>query len=340
MIDMHACDELVDVVIVGAGPAGLATAVYAASEGLSVVVLDRRAYGGQAGASQRIENYLGFPTGISGRALAGRAFMQAQKFGVEMLIPSRAASLDCRRADPDAALVVSLDDGRSLRARTVVIASGARYRRLALKGLAELENKGVYFWAGAMERDLCAGQEIALVGGGNSAGQAAVYLASHVERVHMLVRRDTLAATMSSYLIERLEALDNVVLHARTEVVELRGDERGLAGIGWRCRDDAEDQRRDIRHLFMFCGADPETRWLDGCGVDVDARGFVLTGEAASKPFPSRPASALETSVPGVFAVGDVRAGSVKRVGSAIGEGAAAVSLIHGFLASRDRAAA
>ena len=327
MVDTHECNELIDVVVVGAGPAGLATAVYAASEGLSVVVLDCRAYGGQAGASARIENYLGFPTGISGRALAGRAFVQAQKFGAEMLIPSQAVSLDCRRADRDMALVVTLADGRRLRARTVVISSGARYKRPDLAGLGEYEGRGVWFWASAMEAKLCARQEVALVGGGNSAGQAAVFLAPHVERVHVLVRGDGLAATMSSYLIERLAATPNVEIHPRTEVTALHGDaERGLSAIAWHCRDTGADERCDIRHLFLFIGADPETEWLAGCGIALDPRGFVLTGSGAAS---------LETSVPGVFAVGDVRAGSVKRVGSAIGEGAAVVAQIHQHLAAR-----
>jgi len=327
MVDTHECSEVIDIVVVGAGPSGLATAVYAASEGLSVVVLDCRAYGGQAGASARIENYLGFPTGISGRALAGRAFVQAQKFGAEMLIPSQAMSLDCRRADPDGALVVTLADGRRLRARTVVVASGARYKRPDLAGLGDYEGRGVWFWASAMEAKLCARQEVALVGGGNSAGQAAVFLAPHVERVHVLVRGDGLAETMSKYLIERLAATPNVTIHPRTEVTELHGDEqRGLSAIGWHCRDTGADERCDIRHLFLFIGADPETGWLAGCGIGLDARGFVLTGAGSD---------ALETSVPGVFAVGDVRSGSVKRVGSAIGEGAAVVAQIHRHLASR-----
>ena len=331
MIDTHECNELVDVVVVGAGPAGLATAVYAASEGLTVVVLDCRAYGGQAGASSRIENYLGFPTGISGQALAGRALVQAQKFGAEILIPAQAKALDCR-AGPDGEMAVTLSDGRRLRARTVVIASGAHYRRPELPGLAEFEGRGVWYWATAMEARMCAKQEVALVGGGNSAGQAAVFLASHVKRVHLLVRGEGLADSMSRYLIERLEATGNLELHAHTEVTALHGGEDGsLESIAWRDRRNGREERRDIRNLFLFIGADPETTWLDGCGVEVDARGFVLTGKA--NPFPARPSGALETTVPGVFAVGDVRAGSVKRVGSAIGEGAAVVALIHGHLA-------
>jgi len=333
MIDTHECNEVVDVVVVGAGPAGLATAVYAASEGLSVVVADRLAYGGQAGASARIENYLGFPTGISGRALAGRAYVQAQKFGAEMLIPTEVASLDCRNAGPAGEVVVMLADRRRLRARTVVVSSGARYRRPNLPGLAEFEGRGVWFWATAMEAKMCAGQEVALVGGGNSAGQAAVFLAPRVERVHILVRGPGLAATMSSYLIDRLKAIDNVKIHPHTEITALEGDaERGLTSIVWRGRNGLEE-RRDIRNVFLFIGADPETAWLAGCGVDVDAQGFVVTG-APTPALPSnRPAAALETSVPGVFAVGAVRSDTVKRVGSAIGKGAAAVALIHRYLA-------
>jgi thioredoxin reductase (NADPH) len=326
MVDSHECNALIDVVVVGAGPAGLATAVYAASEGLNVVVLDCRAYGGQAGASARIENYLGFPTGISGRALTGRAFVQAQKFGAEMLIPAEAASLDCRRADPDGALVVKLADGRRLRARTVVVASGARYKRPDLAGLDDHEGRGVWYWASAMEAKLCEREEVALVGGGNSAGQAAVFLAAHAERVHMLVRGDGLSETMSSYLVERIQQNEKIELHPRTEVTTLNCDDGGrLCGITWRCRDKAADERRDVRHLFLFIGADPETGWLAGCGVRLDAKGFVVTGADSDS---------LETSVPGVFAVGDVRSGSVKRVGSAIGEGAAVVARIHRHLAS------
>lgn len=341
MIDTHECNELVDVIVVGAGPAGLATAVYAASEGLSVVVLDCRAYGGQAGASARIENYLGFPTGISGQALAGRAFVQAQKFGAEVLIPAEAASLDCSRAASEGELALALSDGRRLRARTVVIASGARYRRPALPRLDEFEGRGVWYWASAMEARMCSRQEIALVGGGNSAGQAAVFLAPHVARVHILVRRDGLAATMSRYLIERLEATENVELHPFTELAALHGDpSRGLESIAWRDARGGSEDLCGIRNVFLFIGADPETGWLAGCGVDLDERGFVLTGSKAPRPFPARTAAPLETSVPGVFAVGDVRSGSVKRVGSAIGEGAAVVASIHQHLAASARAAA
>jgi thioredoxin reductase (NADPH) len=344
MVDTAERDELFDVVVVGAGPAGLATAVYAASEGLSVVVLDCRAYGGQAGASARIENYLGFPTGISGQALAGRAFVQAQKFGAEMLIPAQAVGLDCSRAKdgPAAELQVKLADGRRLRARSVVVASGARYRRPAVPRLAEFEGRGVWYWASAVEARLCAQAEVALIGGGNSAGQAAVFLAQHAAVVHMLVRSPGLAASMSRYLIDRIEATPNIHLRPHTELSRLDGcTAEGLEGLAWRDHRSGAEEARRIRHLFLFVGADPEAAWLQGCGVAVDAHGFVRTGQAieAEAGDGYRPA-ALESNVPGVFAVGDVRSDSVKRVGGAIGEGAAAVAMIHQFLAARAPVAA
>jgi thioredoxin reductase (NADPH) len=345
MVDDAALAELVDVAIVGAGPAGLATAVYAASEGLRVAVLDCRAFGGQAGASARIENYLGFPTGISGQALAGRAYVQAQKFGAHMLIPAQATRLDCLRGkagdDGDGgALAVELTDGRRLRARCVVIASGARYRRPAVPRLAEFEGRGVWYWASPVEARMCARTDVALVGGGNSAGQAAVFLASHASRVFMLVRAAGLAASMSRYLIDRIEATPNITLLTHTELTRLEGDGSGLEAVTWRDRRSGEESRHAIRHLFLFVGADPETDWLRGCGVELDAQGFVRTGTAVEQPECNGSPAPLETSVPGVFAVGDVRAGSVKRVGAAIGEGAAAVAQIHQALAGlRERAA-
>jgi thioredoxin reductase (NADPH) len=331
-LDTRQRPECVDVVIVGAGPAGLAAAVYAASEGLEVVVVDSRHFGGQAGASARIENYLGFPTGISGMALAGRAFVQAEKFGAEIMIPVQACELDCSRADPQRALRVRLSDGQWLRARAIVIASGARYRRPAVPRLAELEGRGVWYWASALEATLCARSEVALVGGGNSAGQAAVYLSDFVSRLHMLVRGPGLSATMSRYLIDRIANTRNIEVLANSEICELRGDRaRGLVGVSWRNRRDGTRCDSDMRNLFLFIGAEPETGWLEGCGVSRDGNGFVLTGgDLAAAGTPPR---ALETSVPGVFAVGDVRAGSVKRVGGAIGEGAAVVALIHQYLA-------
>jgi thioredoxin reductase (NADPH) len=323
-------DRIYDVAIVGCGPAGLATAVYAASEGLSVVVTDARSYGGQAGASARIENYLGFPTGISGQALAGRAFSQAQKFGADIMIPIGVKSLDCTRAD--GAFALALDGGDLLRAKSVVVASGARYRRPDIENLDRFEGRGVWYWASPIEARLCAEQEIALVGGGNSAGQAAVFLSGHAKKVHMVIRGGGLGASMSRYLIERIEATPNIELVFNTEVVGLEGtDGVSLERIRWRSRLSGEESSADIRNLFLFVGADPATGWLKGCGVMVDRGGFVVTGAQCKKNV-GQLASALETSVPGVFAVGDVRSGSVKRVGGAIGEGAQVVAALHGFL--------
>jgi thioredoxin reductase (NADPH) len=338
MTDTAADDELFDVIVVGAGPAGLATAVYAASEGLSVAVLDCRAYGGQAGASARIENYLGFPTGISGLALAGRAYVQAQKFGARMLIPAQAVSLDCSRSESDGVLTVGLADGRRLHGKVVVAASGARYRRPPVPHLAEFEGRGVWYWASAIEAQICANAEVVLVGGGNSAGQAAVFLSSHAARVNMLVRGPGLALTMSRYLIDRIEATPNIALLPHTELTALHGDESGLAAVRWRDRRDGIEVQRSLRNVFLFVGAEPETGWLQGCDVAVDAAGFVLTGESAaiSGARGALPAP-LESSIPGLFAVGDVRSGSVKRVGGAIGEGAAAVAQIHAAFAQRAR---
>jgi thioredoxin reductase (NADPH) len=332
LLDASEHEELFDVAVVGAGPAGLATAVYAASEGLHVIVVDCRAFGGQAGASARIENYLGFPTGISGQALAGRAFVQAQKFGAEILIPAEAASLDCSKAGAGGELRLSLTDGRRIRAKTIVIASGARYRRPDVARLADFEGRGVSYWVSAIEARMCAHTEVALVGGGNSAGQGAVYLAQAASRVHMLVRGPDLAASMSRYLIDRIEATANIELHRHTHLAALHGDEaEGLSAVTWRDRRTNSEVQHRIGHLFLFIGADPETDWLKGCGVTLDDHGFVLTGQPRTRD--SRVPAALETTVPGVFAVGDVRSGSVKRVGGAIGEGAAVVALIHQHLA-------
>jgi thioredoxin reductase (NADPH) len=330
-------DKLYDVAIVGCGPAGLATAVYAASEGLSVAVLDARSFGGQAGASARIENYLGFPTGISGQALAGRAFTQAQKFGADIMIPIGVKALDCAR--PDGAFGLTLDGGETLRARSVVVASGARYRRPHIENLDRFEGRGVWYWASPIEARLCAGQEICLVGGGNSAGQAAVFLSGHVRKVHLVIRGGGLGASMSRYLIERIEATPNIELVFNTEVVALEGtDGISLERVRWRSRLSGEEASAEIRNLFLFVGAEPATNWLEGCGVMVDRRGFVLTG-AQCKRSEGQIASALETSVPGVFAVGDVRSGSVKRVGGAIGEGAQVVAALHGFLGDTSKPA-
>ncbi|MFM9437671.1 thioredoxin reductase (NADPH) [Janthinobacterium sp. CG_23.3] len=334
--------KVFDVLVVGAGPAGLATAVYAASEGLSVLVLEQRAYGGQAGASARIENYLGFPTGISGRALAGRAYVQAQKFGVEIAIPANAARLQCESYPPR----LSLCDGTELKARTVVLACGARYRRPSLANLKSFEGRGVYYWASPIEAKLCKEQQVLLVGGGNSAGQAAVFLSAHAARVHVVIRGAGLAASMSSYLIERIAATPNIVLHTHTELVALEGDEDGLASVRWRNNQNGDEQECGVRQVFLFVGAEPNTDWLADCGVGVDDHGFIRTGFDVTRaqcranghpghvPDEAPPRAALETSVPGVFAIGDVRAGSTKRVAAAVGEGAAVVSQIHAFLAT------
>jgi thioredoxin reductase (NADPH) len=301
--------------------------VYAASEGLSVAVCDSRSFGGQAGASARIENYLGFPTGISGLALTARAFNQAQKFGADMMIPVAVMSLDCARADD--AFALTLDDGDVLRAKSVVVASGARYRRPDVERLSDFEGRGVWYWASPIEARLCKEQEVILVGGGNSAGQAAVFLAAHARKVHMVIRGGGLGASMSRYLIERIEATPNIELVFNTEVVGLEGaGDAGLERVVSRSRLSGEETTMDIRNLFLFVGADPATGWLDDCGVTLDRGGFIVTGALSD----GRQVQALETSVPGVFAVGDVRSGSVKRVGGAIGEGAQVVAALHGFL--------
>jgi thioredoxin reductase (NADPH) len=319
-----------DVVIVGAGPAGLAAAVYAASEGLDVLVLETTAPGGQAGSSSRIENYLGFPTGISGQDLAGRALMQTEKFGAEVAIARGAVGLDCR-SKPYA---VRLATGEVVRTRTVVIASGARYRKPALSELSRFEGAGIMYSATHVEAQLCKEEEIAIVGGGNSAGQAAVFLSQSSAEVNVLVRGPGLAASMSRYLIQRIEDSSNVVLRARTQIDALEGTDR-LEGIRWRHLDTGQSQTRPIRHLFLMTGADPNTAWLGGCVV-LDDKNFVKTGaelhpdelEEAGWPLARRP-DLLETSMPGVFAVGDARSGSVKRVASAVGEGSVCVQLIH-----------
>jgi thioredoxin reductase (NADPH) len=327
MIGLLEQGKVYDVAIVGSGPAGLSTAVYAASEGLSVAVCDSRAFGGQAGASARIENYLGFPTGISGLALTARAFNQAQKFGADMMIPVEVMSLDCTR--DDGAFALSLDGGDVLRARSIVVASGARYRRPDIAHLAEFEGRGVWYWASPIEARLCQAREVILVGGGNSAGQAAVFLAAQASKVHMVIRGGGLGASMSRYLIERIEATPNIELVFNSEVVGLAGvGDSGLQQVRLRSRLSGGESTMDIRNLFLFVGADPATGWLGECGVALDRGGFIITGA----PSDGRLVPALETSVPGVFAVGDVRSGSVKRVGGAIGEGAQVVAALHGFL--------
>jgi thioredoxin reductase (NADPH) len=330
-------EKVFDVAVVGAGPAGLAAAVYGASEGLSVLVLDQRAFGGQAGASARIENYLGFPTGISGMALAGRAFNQALKFGAEIAIPLEVARLDCRSdGHSRAPLQLELTNGNAVRARTVVVASGARYRRPPISNLSVFEGAGVSYWASPVEAKLCEGEEVALVGGGNSAGQAVVFLAPKVKRLHLVVRGEGLEASMSRYLIDRIAALPNVELHTHTEVIGLEGDEvSGLTGAVFRDRKTGATHSCSLRHLFLFIGADPNAAWLEHC-VAVDDKGFVVTGPDFTEGTSAsgRAVLPLETSQPGVFAIGDVRAGSTKRVAAAVGEGAAVVAQIHSVLAA------
>jgi thioredoxin reductase (NADPH) len=323
-----------DVAVVGAGPAGLAAAVYGASEGLSVIVLDQRAFGGQAGASARIENYLGFPTGISGQALAGRAFTQAQKFGAEIAIPLEVVKLDCggperKSGDP---FRLEIAGGNAVQARSVVVASGARYRRPDISNLSDFDGAGVSYWASPIEAKLCEGEEVALIGGGNSAGQAVVFLAPKVKRLHLVVRGKGLEATMSRYLIDRIEALPNVELHTGCEIVALDGDRAGgLTGVTFRDRASGKTKTTALRHLFLFIGADPNAGWLANC-LEVDNKGFVITGDGFAEGAAARGPHPLETSVPGVFAIGDVRASSTKRVGAAIGEGAAVVAQIHQVL--------
>ena len=314
-----------DVAIVGAGPAGLAAAVYAGSEGLATIVLECRSFGGQAGASARIENYLGFATGISGLALMARASNQAQKFGVEMAIPDQAVGL--HGAGLDQPFVIDLENKERVKARTVVIATGARYRRLAVENLAAFEGTSVHYWASPLEARLCIGEEVALVGAGNSAGQAAVYLATQVAKLWILVRGGSLEASMSRYLVDRIMAQPNIELLFETEVNALEGEAGALRAIN--CRDrSGVCTKIAIRHLFLFIGAEPNTDWLSASGLALDAKGFVRTGEqAAAKTMP------LQTSLSGVFAIGDVRSGSTKRVASAVGEGAQVISTIHGYLA-------
>jgi thioredoxin reductase (NADPH) len=324
-----------DVAIVGAGPGGLAAAVYAASEGLSVAVFDARAFGGQAGASSCIENYLGFPTGISGQALTGRAYVQAQKFGAEMIIPEAVTKLHCD-GHPFA---IRFSDGRSVSALSIVIASGARYRRPGIPHLEQFEGRGIWYWASPVEARLCRNEEVALVGGGNSAGQAAVFLSRYAKKVWMIVRGPSLSKSMSQYLIDRIAATPNIELVTCSEIVGLSGKEKGqLERVSWRDRRTGVEVEKTIRNVFMFIGAEPATEWLNECSVSLDSKGFVRTGtnnippdDLLSADGASRPAS-LETNVTGVFAVGDVRSDSVKRVGAAIGEGATVVQQIHAFL--------
>jgi thioredoxin reductase (NADPH) len=321
-----------DLVIIGAGPSGLAAAVYGASEGLDVLVLETSSPGGQAGSSSRIENYLGFPTGISGQELAGRAYTQAQKFGTQMLI-AKAARLACDRKP----YVVEVENGARIPARAVVIATGAQYRRPTLENLSRFEGAGVYYGATFVEAQLCSGEEVIVVGGGNSAGQAAVFLAETAKRVHILGRSGGLADTMSRYLIRRIEETPGIVLRPHTNIEALAGGDH-LESVRWRNNQTGQTEEHNIRHVFVMTGADPNTRWLDGC-VALDPKGFIKTGRllspedlsAARWPL-ARPPYLLETSLPGVFAVGDVRGGSIKRVASAVGEGSIAISFVHQVL--------
>jgi thioredoxin reductase (NADPH) len=329
-----------DVAVVGAGPAGLATAVYAASEGLSILVIDARGFGGQAGASARIENFFGFSTGITGQELTGRGFTQAQKFGAEFAMPAVVAGLSCEAGRPvGQPLALQLEDGRTVFSRAVVIASGARYRRPAIPELAAFEGRGVSYWASPIEARGCRGKDVILIGGGNSAGQAAVYLSGHAARVLLLVRGADLSHSMSRYLVDRIAATSNIHVHPGSELTALLPDEGGELGkVRWRDHRAGLEQEMDVQHVFLFVGAEPATEWLRGCDVTLDQKGFVKTGSdltledlvrAGRRDVP-RP---LETSVPGVFAIGDVRCGSVKRVGGAIGEGAVVVAQLHAYLA-------
>ena len=325
-------DRLYDVAIIGAGPAGLATAVYAASEGLSVLVVDGEVLGGQAGASARIENYLGFPTGISGQALAGRALNQAQKFGAQVAIPLAAVQLRNRKDDGAESVEMMLSEQGAVRARTVVIASGARYRRPPVKDLKRFEGDCVHYWASPAEAKLCVGEEVALVGAGNSAGQAVAFLAPQVKHLTMIVRGDGLEASMSRYLIDRIRLFSNVDIQSQSELTALHGERtRVLDGVTIRHLPSGLTSFLPIRQVFVFIGADPNTAWLDNC-LALDDKGYVLTGSSGSREPPQETVLPLQTSVRRVFAIGDVRSGSTKRVASAVGEGAAVVAQIHSIL--------
>ena len=324
--DMH----VRDVIVIGAGPAGLAAAVYAASEGLDVLVIETRAPGGQAGSSSKIENYLGFPTGVSGLELAARATTQAQKFGANMLIARSVVKLDCDRRPYQ----VVLDSGDAPPARAIVIATGAQYNKPRLANLEKFEGEGIYYGATYIESQLCGGDDAIVVGGGNSAGQAAVFLSQTARRVHMLVRSSDLSSTMSRYLIQRLTENPKIDLRLNTEIISLEGDGH-LERVTWQDKKTGEVSAHPIQHVFIMTGASPGTEWLRGC-LALDSKGFILTGrdldQNASWPLARRP-QMLETSLPGIFAVGDVRAGNVKRVASAVGEGAISIHLVHQALA-------
>jgi thioredoxin reductase (NADPH) len=325
--------HLRDLIVVGAGPSGLAAAVYGASEGLDVLVLESEAPGGQAGSSSKIENYLGFPTGISGQELAGRAYTQAQKFGAQIMIAKCGKKLACNRKP----YAIEMDDGQTVPARAVIIATGAVYRRLSIDNVSKFEGAGIYYGATFVESQLCRDEEVVVVGGGNSAGQAAVFLSQSSKRVHMLVRSDGLAASMSRYLVRRIEDNPAIDLRTCTEIVALEGNDH-LERVQWRDKRTGKTETHDIRHVFVMAGAKPNSKWLDGC-VLLDANEFIKTGTDLSRDdlttahWPlGRSPYLLETSLPGVFAVGDVRAGNIKRVASAVGEGSIAVAAVHQVL--------
>jgi thioredoxin reductase (NADPH) len=316
-----------DLIVIGAGPSGLAAAVYGASEGLSVLVLESNAPGGQAGASSRIENYLGFPLGISGQELANRAFVQAEKFGAQISIARTACGLKCLRPPYE----VELDDGGSVQGRTIIIATGSRYRKLDLPNLEQFEGVGIYYGATQVEAPMCRGNEVAIVGGGNSAGQAAVFLAGFAKHLYLLVRGPGLVETMSRYLISRIEASREITVKTWTAIEALEGNAH-LERIRWRNVQTGASVTHDIRHLFLMTGADPNTAWLGGC-LALDAKRFIRTGTEIATEWPLRRTPfLLETSLPGIFAVGDIRANSVKRVASAVGEGSMAVQFVHKIL--------
>ena len=327
--------QLRDLIIVGAGPSGLAAAVYAASEGLNVLVVETATPGGQAGSSSKIENYLGFPTGLSGQELAARAIAQTEKFGAKMMVAHSVARLDCDKRP----YKVILDNGNRLPARAIVIATGAQYNKPRISNLAQFEGQGIYYGATYMESQLCEQEDIIVVGGGNSAGQAAVFLAQTASKVHMLVRSRRLSDTMSRYLIQRIEENPAIKLHYQTEIVGLSGDAH-LERVTWQDKSSGQTSVHDIRHVFVMAGASPRTEWLRGC-LALDDKGFILTGRDLDNVTEApawtlgRPPQMLETSLPGVFAVGDVRSGNVKRVASAVGEGAIAVHLVHRALADQ-----
>jgi thioredoxin reductase (NADPH) len=317
-------DHVYDLTVVGAGPAGLAAAVYGASEGLDTLVIEPLAPGGQAGTSSKIENYLGFPTGISGQALAGRAQIQAQKFGARLAISRKAASIDCDLSP----YCVALEDGTRISTRAIVIATGARYRKLDIPNFEKFEGQGIHYAATWIEGNLCSNEEVIVVGGGNSAGQAAVFLSNQARHVHMLLRSEGLAATMSDYLIQRIEASPKITLHTHTEITALEGDGM-LERVAWANRESGESETKEIRNVFVMIGAVPNTDWLDGC-VPLDRGGFVVTGrDGKGMALPSPYA----TERAGIFAVGDVRSGSTKRVASGVGEGSVVVSAVHTYLA-------